>query len=202
MATLSARNTSNTNNASVASSLCLIVGLACLAGFAVDLFILAVPPSPRSIQWRVGVMQQVADRSIVLLFGMALTYYGTLASRSWRKLIPYICLAMGALFLLSGLFVLRDSSKLHSETIGQIETQAAQIKTQIEQATANPQLAPDVTPEQIRQASDILVTRESELKANTKQSILKAGVSTVGNLVVIGLSFLGLGLFGSRAARF
>jgi hypothetical protein len=147
-------------------------------------------------------MQQMADRSIILLFGMALIFYATLASRSWRKLIPYICLALGGLFLLSGLFVLRDSNKLHKETIGQIEAQAAQLQTQIDSATANPQLAPDVTPEQIRQASDLLVTRESELKANTKQSILKTGVSTVSNLLVIGISFLGLGLFGSRAARF
>ena len=147
-------------------------------------------------------MQQVADRSIVLLFGMALTYYGTLGARSWRKLIPYICLFIGAIFLLSGLFVLRDSNRLHQQTVEQIETQAAQLQNQINQATANPQLAPDVTPEQIQQASDLLVSRESELKANTKQSILRAGVSTVGNLVVIGLSFLGLGLFGSRTARF
>jgi Na+(H+)/acetate symporter ActP len=199
MATLSARNTSN---ASIASVLCLIVGLACLAGFMVDTFILLVPPSPRSIQWRVAVVQQLADRSIILLFGMALVFYGTMASRSWRKLIPYVCLALGAIFLLSSLVVLRDSSKLHNQTIEQIETQAAQIKTQIDSATANPQLAPDVTPEQIKQASDLLVTRESELKANTRQSILKTGVSTVGNLLVIGISFLGLGLFGNRAARF
>lgn len=198
MATLSARNTGTTN---AAANLCLIVGLACLAGFAVDTFILAVPPSLRSLQWRVGIVQQLADRSIILLFGMALVFYGTLASRSWRRLIPYICLALGVIYLLSCLFVLRDSSKLHNQVVGQIETQAAQIQTQIDSATTNPELAQTVTPEQIQQASDLLVSRQAELKANTKQSILKTGVGTVGNLLVMGISFLGLGLFGSRAAR-
>jgi len=198
MATLSARNTGTTN---AAANLCLIVGLACLAGFAVDTFILAVPPSLRSLEWRVAIVQQLADRSIILLFGMALVFYGTLASRSWRRLIPYICLALGVIYLLSCLFVLRDSNKLHKQVVGQIETQAAQIQNQIDSATANPELAQTVTPEQIQQASDLLVSRQAELKANTKQSILKTGVGTVGNLLVIGISFLGLGLFGSRAAR-
>jgi len=198
MATLSARNTGTTN---AGANLCLIVGLACLAGFAVDIFILAVPPSLRSLQWRVSIVQQLADRSIILLFGMALVFYGTMASRSWRRLIPYICLALGVIYLLSCLFVLRDSNKLHQQVVEQIETQAAQIQTQIDGATTNPDLAQTVTPEQIQQASDLLVSRQAELKANTKQSILKTGVGTVGNLLVIGISFLGLGLFGSRTTR-
>jgi hypothetical protein len=199
MTTLSARNT---GSSSIGSAICLIVGLACLAGFAVDFFILAVPPQLGSVQWRVALVQQLADRSIILLFGMALTYYGTLASRSWKQLIAYACMALGVIFILSCVVVLRDSNALHQQVLTNIETQASQLQTQIDQVRGNPGAIPNLTPERIQEASDLLATQANQLKANSKQSILKTGIATVGNLLVIGVSFLGLGLFGSRAARY
>lgn len=198
MASLTARKSNIVN---VGSVLCLIVGLACLAGFAVDFFILAVPPQLRSVQWRVGLVQQLADRSIILLFGMALVYYGSMASRSWRRLIPLVCLALGVMYILSCVVVLRDSNVLHNQVVTRIENQAAELQSQIDQAKADSASVPDLTPERLQQATDQLTTQATQLKENSKQSILKTGVSTVGNLLVIGISFLGLGLFGSRASR-
>jgi hypothetical protein len=198
MTTLSARNT---GSSSIASTLCLIVGLACLAGFAVDFFILAVPPSLGSVQWRVGVVQQLADRSIILLFGIALIFYGSMASRSWRRLIPLICLALGVMYILSSVVVLRDSNVFHKEVLTRIDTQAGEIQNQIEEAQSNPVIAPELTPERIQAASDRLATQATQLRENSKQSILKASISSIGNLLVIGISLLGLGLFGSRISR-
>lgn len=199
MATLSARKAGSVDTA---SGLCLIVGLACLAGFAVDFFILAIPPNLRAVQWRVGIAQQLADRSIVLLFGMALIFYGTAAARSWRRLIAYGCLALGGIYLLSCLVVLRDSNTLNRQVVNRIDQQATQLQTQISQAQSDPQAPPELTPEIIQQASDRLATQANQLKDNSKQSIFKAGVSSIGNLLVTGVSFLALGLYGSRLARF
>ncbi|MCY7391002.1 MAG: hypothetical protein LH647_05710, partial [Leptolyngbyaceae cyanobacterium CAN_BIN12] len=56
--------------------LCQIVGLACLAGFMVDIFAITFPPNLGDLQWRIGFMQQISDRSIILLFGLALVMYG------------------------------------------------------------------------------------------------------------------------------
>jgi hypothetical protein len=187
---------------SVASVLCLIVGLACLAGFIVDFFILVFPPELRSVDWRVGVVQQLADRSIILLFGMALVFYGSMASRSWKRLIPLICLGLGVIYILSCLVILRDSNKLHTQMLNRIDSQASQLQAQIDEARSNPQLAPDLTSANIQEASDLLASQANQLKENSKRSILKAGVSSVGNLIVIGLSFLSLGLFGSKASRY
>jgi uncharacterized protein (DUF486 family) len=198
MATLSTRST---GSSSVASTLCLIVGLACLAGFAVDAFILLVPPRLGSVEWRVNVVQQLSDRSIVLLFGAALVFYGSLASRSWKRLISLLCLALGVMYILSSVVILRDSNVLHKQVINRIDNQANQIQTQIDQAQTNPGAAPQLTPEVLQEASDRLATQSNQLKENSKQSILKSGISTIGNLLVIGVSFLSLGLLGSKMGR-
>ena len=41
-----------------------IVGLACLAGFLVDLAVLSFPPSFGSVEWRIAFLQQISDRGI------------------------------------------------------------------------------------------------------------------------------------------
>jgi len=43
--------TGNPEPTSLSSMLCLIVGLSWLAGFAVDVFVLAVSPQLRSMAW-------------------------------------------------------------------------------------------------------------------------------------------------------
>ncbi|HEY9658981.1 MAG TPA: hypothetical protein V6C65_11050 [Allocoleopsis sp.] len=54
-----------------------ILELACLVSFAVDWLILTLRPAPGNSERCINFLQQMSDRSIVLLFGVALTIYGT-----------------------------------------------------------------------------------------------------------------------------
>jgi len=179
-----------------AKSLCRIVGFTCLAGFLFDLLLLALPPNPGSLEWRVGFMQQVGDRSIILLFGAALTMFGSLDSRQWLKQLAMGCLVVGVVFHLSCILLLRDSLTLQQQTITNISNQAAQLQTQLQQ-TEN-ELTAEVSPEERQQVSQLLTTRAETLRQNARTGILKAGLSTVGNLIVIGLGLVSLGRYGMR----
>ena len=53
-------------------------------------------------------MQQVSDRSIILLFGLALVMYGMLDFRRWRRWLALFCLIWGVIFNLSSILVIRD----------------------------------------------------------------------------------------------
>ncbi|MBE9140722.1 hypothetical protein IQ254_26560 [Nodosilinea sp. LEGE 07088] len=181
-------------------SLCLIVGLACLFGFSVDFLILALPPNPLDIQWRVSLLQQVGDRSVVLLLGLSLTLYGVLANRRLRKQVALLCVALGVMFSLSGLFMVRDSLKLQDLAVTRIAAQEAQVRDQIATAQADPQqVSPDLTPEILQQASQILTDQVDTAKRSAKANALKIGVGSFGNLLVTGLALIAVGRFGTRA---
>lgn len=200
MASISARSNSSPSIYSPGQGLSLIVGLACIAGFAVDVLILALPPDPLNIQWRINLLQQVGDRSIVLLFGLALLMFGLLDSRGLRKQFSLLCLMLGVMFSLSGVLVIRDSLKFQDITLDNITSQEAQVRDQIETARANPQeLAPEVTPEIIQQAEQLLNQQVQTVKDNAKAGVFKVGASSVGNLIVTGLALIAIGRFGSRA---
>lgn len=180
-------------------ALCLIVGLACLAGFLIDMLVLALPPNPFDIQWRVGLVQQMGDRSVVLLLGLSLTLFGCLDNRRLRKQIALLCLALGVMFSLSGLLMARDSLKLKDMAITTIATQEAQVRDQIASAEINPQaVSPDLTPEILQQASKVLTDQVDTAKRTAKTSVLKAGVNSFGNLLITGLALIFVGRFGSR----
>ena len=53
-------------------------------------------------------MQQISDRSIILLFGLALVMYGMLDFRRWRRRLALFCLILGVIFNLSSILVIRD----------------------------------------------------------------------------------------------
>lgn len=181
-------------------SLCIIVGLACLAGFALDLLILALPPDLFNIQWRIGLLQKVGDRSIVLLFGLALMMYGCLANRAFRKQLALLCLVIGIMFSASGVVMVRDSLKLQDITLVNIAIQEDQVRTQIQSARENPQeLAPELTPEALDQAAQQLSQSADTAKQNARTSLTKIGASSLGNLIVSGIALIALGRFGNRA---
>jgi len=181
--------------------LCRIVGIACLVGFVVDILILALPPALGNPEWRTGFLQQMSDRSIVLLFGSALTIYGSLELRALRKQLGVACLAIGVIYLLSCVLVIRDGLKLNDLAVKNITDQAAQVQTQIETAKNDPTAAPNVTSEQLQQASQLVDTRAVTLKQNAKTGIMKTSISIVGNLVVIGIALISLGRYSMRPSK-
>lgn len=198
MASLSARKNSS-DTYTPGQGLSLIVGLACVAGFLVDLAVIALPPDPLNIQWRINFLQQVGDRSVVLLFGFALLMFGLLDSRGLRKQFALFCLMLGVAFALSGVIVMRDSLKFQDIAIRNITSQEAQVRTQIESAQSNPQgVSPDLTPEVLQQASQELTQRVESAKQSTKTGVLKVGASSVGNLIVSGIALIFIGRFGTR----
>lgn len=182
-------------------SLCCIVGFACLAGFLVDLAVLSFPPSFGNIEWRIGFLQQVSDRSVILLFGLALLLYGTLDLRSWRKPLSLLCMVLGVAFSLSSILVIADGINFQKQAVTTITSQAAQIESQIQKAQTDSTVAPNVTPEQLEQAAQQLKNQANTLKSNAKTSVIKTGVSSVGNLLVVGLALVGLGRYGARPPR-
>ena len=99
----------NFTSPTVPKSLCRIVGLVCLAGFFIDILALAVPPNPMALEWRVNFLQQVGDRSIVLLFGSALMMYGMFENRRMLRQFSLVMLAVGVFF---GLYPANRAAKL------------------------------------------------------------------------------------------
>ncbi len=182
--------------------LCRIVGFACLAGFLVDLVVLLFPPSLGNVEWRIGVLQQLGDRSVVLLLGLALTMYGILDTRGWRRRLALFCLSLGVIFCLSSVLVIRDSLAYQQQVMQAIAKQSSDIQSQIQKAQTDPKAAPNVTAEQLEQASRVLSGRTEAAKQTTKTGVLKSSISSVGNLLVVGLALIGLGRYGARPPKF
>ncbi len=184
---------------SAGKNICLIVGLTCLFGFMVDMLVLSTPVAPFDLQWRVNLLQQVGDRSIILLFAVALLMYALFDQRRLKRPLGYICLGIGVAFILSCVLVIRDSLILQRETLQNISNQEQQAQTQIEAARdGNLNLPESVTPEQLQQAAQQLTNQASSLKRNARQGITKAGIASMGNLIAVGLGILGLGRLGIK----
>ncbi|PZO21128.1 MAG: hypothetical protein DCF25_05640 [Leptolyngbya foveolarum] len=194
--------TMNANGVSFgAKQICFIVGLVCVAGFIVDMLAIGMPPNPFDLPWRIGFLQQMGDRSIVLLFGTALLLYSQLGNRRLTRPLSLILLSIGVAFVLSSVLVIRDSLILRDQTINNISTQEQQIQTQIEDSRGNSALPPGVTPEQLDQAAQQITTQAEQLKQNTRNGITKSGLASIGNLIVVGMGLIGLGRFGLTSAR-
>jgi len=199
MASISTPTSNNTAIAYSARGIAQIVGLACLAGFLIDMLVLLLPPEIRSVEWRAGVMQQFSDRSIILLIGAALTLFGSLDNRRWLKNLSLLCLFTGVLCFFLSLLVIADSITLQQKAVSTIGTQSAQVQSQIDKAQENPSaLGANVTPENLQRAEGQLKAQAKALTSNAKQSVLKLGVSSVGNLLVVGLGLVSLGRYGAR----
>jgi len=192
---------SNLSNPYVPKSLCQIVGFACLAGFVVDILVLAVPPNPTSVEWRVSLLQQLSDRSIILLFGIALTLYGSLDNPRVKKPISLASLLLGVFFSLCCILVIHDGITLQREAINTINKQAAQVQTQIQQAQTNPPPNLKATPEQLQQASKQVKTQADTLTQTTRITAIKTTFVSVGNLLAVGVGLISLGRYGSRVRR-
>jgi len=60
---------------------------------------------------------------------------------------------------------------------------------------------PNVTPEQLKQLSQVVSNQVLSLKESAKTTTLKTGVSSVGNLGIVGLVMIGLGQYGARPPK-
>lgn len=198
MNTISAPNITSSYNP---KALCRLVGFACLAGFFVDLLVLTYPPAFGNIEWRIGFLQQLGDRSIILLFGLALVMFGIVELRTWRRRLAVVCLVTGVLFNLSCILVIRDSLTFQQQALTTINNQASQVQSRIEQAQRDRNIAPNVTPQQLEQASQAISNQAASLKQNAKTSVLKTSVASVGNLIVVGLTLIALGQYGARPPK-
>jgi hypothetical protein len=182
-----------------ARSLISIVGMACLAGFCIDILMLALPPNPGALEWRVTFLQQLGDRAIILLFGMALMMFSVLTVRSVRRNFALASLTIGAALLLSCVLVIRDGFVLQNQALTNITTRATQAQEQIAAAKLNP--PKDVDMAKLDQLEGQLKQQAETLQANTKTGVLKTATRSVGNLAVIGMALIGIGRFGLRSNR-
>lgn len=184
---------------SAGKNICLIVGLTCLLGFLVDTLVLTTPPNPFALEWRVNLLQQIGDRSIVLLFSVALLMYAFFDQNRLKRPLGFICLVLGVAFMLSCVLVIRDSLILQKETLQNISNREQQVQSQIKDGRGDElDLPAPVTPEQLQQASQQLSNQISALKADARQGITKAGVASMGNLIAVGLGMIGLGRLGIK----
>lgn len=182
----------------IGKNICLTVGLTCIAGFIVDLLVLGTPPDPFALEWRISFLQQAGDRSIVFFFGVALLLYSVFQERRLKRPLSLFCLALGVAFLLASLLIIRDSLILKDQAFRNISSQEEQLQTRIEESRSSGELPPEISPDQLQQASQEITTRAEEAKQSTSQGITKAGMSSLGNLCVVGLGLIGLGRTGMK----
>lgn len=178
-----------------AKRLCRIVGFACLIAFLVDFVVVVFPVNFGEASWRLGTLQQIGDRSIVVLFGLALLIYGV-EQRKMLRSLSLICFTIGIAFLLFCPVVAQDSLSLQRQAFDRIGAQSSQISSRLQAIQENPNAAAKVTPERLEQASQQLNARTETAKQAANNSIFKSGFLSVGNFAVIGVSLLVLGRYG------
>lgn len=203
MAYISTSAPLSTRSAANATGVCRIIGLVCVAGFIFDFLIFSLPPNPGNLEWRIGVIQQISERSIILLFGLGLLIYSSASSsRSTTKLVARMSMVIGIVFFLLCLLSVADGLKLQQQTVTTISTQESQLQTQIQAAQSNPSSLPEnVNLEDLKQASALLTQQADTLRQNAKSTVLKTIINSIGNLILAGLGLLGLGRAGMLLLR-
>jgi len=172
---------------------CLIIGITSLTIFLLNIVASALTPELYSIQWRVSFLEQVGNRSIALLFGFGLVFYGLSEQFSLRKKLAFVCLMSGILFQMGGLLIIHDTQALQAQALQNITRQTSQVKQQIQSGQSE---VPTV--EAADRAVQQLEIQERELQQRAKTEIMRAGVVSLGNLVIPGIGLMGLGWLGLR----
>ncbi|MGG6238257.1 HpsJ-like protein, cyanoexosortase C-associated [Nodosilinea sp. AN01ver1] len=174
-----------------------VVGIACIVGFILNILTSAIPPDPMALEWRVGLMEQVSGRGILLFLGTGLILYGSLEQRSLARILALVCLIGGVLFLLSGVLVIRDALTLQNQALGNIDSQLEQLQSQIQSAD----LPPEITQSRLDEELVQIEAQASDFKQTARSTTTKSMVSVLGSQIVLGLGFLSLGRFGTKATR-
>ena len=205
MTSLYSQNVQNTSSGSYSpASFCRIIGFVCIAGFIIDIFAFALPVAFDNLEWQINILQQISDRSIILLFGIALTLYSSLHHRPWRKSLVATCLTLGVIYLFFAIFFVSSSIQLQNRSEQQISLKTSQMQSQIQsqlQEAESNKTNPKPTPEQIEQAKKEVDRQSDLLKGNTKTATVKRGLAGVGNFLVVGIGLIALGQCGAKASR-
>jgi hypothetical protein len=197
---MSSASLSGPSNPAVSGrSLFRIVSFACIAGFVLDIMAIAFPLKLGELAWRVGFLQQIGDRSIILLLGLVFLMLGSLEMRNLRKQVAMVCLGLGLAFMLGGVIGIKDAVSLQKQTSTSITAQSTQLQERIQQAKEKPPANAKVTPELIDQAMKQVTERTDTAQKAAQSQILKTGLSSVGNLFIVGLALIGVGRYGMRA---
>ncbi|MBD2325252.1 HpsJ family protein [Alkalinema sp. FACHB-956] len=190
--------TNSSSGTLYARGICRIIGVACIIGFLLDVIVLSFPPNFGELAWRMGFMQQISDRSIILLFGFGLMMASALDTRGLRKQIATACLILGIILPLSSVLVIRDAVTFQTIAVNNISTQLEQANKRLQevQPGADPKIK--VTQEQLQQVAQQLTKSAETAQQNAKTASIKTGLSGVGNLLVVGLAMIGVGRYGMR----
>lgn len=176
---------------------CQIVGLVCIFGFLLNILVLLLPPQFGNPTWRAAFLQTFSDRSLVFLFGAALLMISSLNSQRPPRLFSLFCLFLGGLFLVTCVLAVSDTLTLRQQALTNINAQENQIQTQIRNAQSNPAaVGKNITAEDLERASKTLAGQATQIKQNAQTTVLKTGVTSIVNLVVVGLGLIGLGRYG------
>jgi hypothetical protein len=172
--------------------LSLIMAMACIAGFLIDLTAVVFPLSVLSAQWRLEVFRFAGDRSIVLLIGMALLLLCLQYSRFLKRVFSRLCLLLGVAYLLTSIVVFRDTIAVRDDSTRNIDLRAEQAVQQIKSAEAPSLDAPQISSEQLQQVTQQIFQQAQGMKSNATQQLLKTLFMTVGNLLVAGMVLIAM----------
>jgi hypothetical protein len=181
-------------------SIARIIGLVCLIGFAVDILAAALPPRVDNLQWRIAVIEQIANRGIVVLMGAGLLLISLETRRSIKRLAQTTMVAGVLALVLSGL-VIFNSMALQGQSQASINSRAAQLQAQLEQAQTDPKLAEQLKASKLPELQRQIQDQASALKQQAETGVLKSGLSALGNLLVTGAGLIYLGRFGMTLRR-
>jgi hypothetical protein len=176
--------------------LSLIMALACMAGFLIDLAAVLFPLRVLSAQWRLEVFQFAGNRSIVLLIGMALLVICLQHSRFLKRVFSRLCLLLGVVYLLTSIVVFKDTIAVRDASARNIDLQAEQAVQQIKSAEDSSLEAPSFSAEQLQQATQQIFQQAQGMKSNATQQLLKTLFMTVGNLLVAGMALIAMSRLG------
>ncbi len=176
-------------------NLALMTGIICIAGFGLDLLAMSLQPTFSSIEWRMGFMQQIAERCIILLFGGALLCYGLQTMPAWLNRMAWVCCGLGLCMSLSGFFYLQDSVRFKSVAIENLSTQQQNLEQRIQQFTPQPRSSLDLVADPARKekAVEILRERTQALESSAKVRIQKTVTRTFSSLLLSGTGLVILG---------
>lgn len=183
------------NGGSAGQAIARIVGLICVVGFIVDVLGLILPPGSGA-GWRFGLLQQMSDRSIVLLFGVALLIYGCWESQLRRKPLSYAALGLGVAYLLTCVLVVSDGLKVQSQATTQISQRVEQLQSRVEQSRNNPEITAKASPDDFNNALKSIEAQAYAATENTKTSVTKTIIVVASNFLIVGLGLLSLGRLG------
>jgi hypothetical protein len=173
-----------------------IIGITCILGFCLDALILAIPLNPNSLEWQAKVIQSLADRSIILLMGLGLLMSGILDLRSMRKKLSIGSLGIALLLVILAFMAVWNSNALQQQTSAMLSQKTSQIEAQLQTEKEKAPPGTKITPEQMKQALDRLTAQSETVKQTAQTQILKTGISSAGNLILVSLALFALGRYG------